>query len=166
MRRTVTKRLITFRDVKVASAAVIIILILEILYACYCAWRWKEFGKIQIDHKNAVLKDSLPLSVCKDHEGVLFETCSPARLVAAVESCASNHVNNVFYVGSENGFDCFIHNSDFRTKRFRLHSAKLNVNCKMAMTDVSYKWIAVSEIPSRAASDLVAFLNGTAKERK
>ena len=160
MKSVLIKKVITLRDVKVAAVAAVIILILEILYARNSAKRWEEFGKLQINHKNEVLKKSIPLSICKSREGTLFETCSASTLVAVVEACASNQVNNVFYVGSNDGFDCFIHNSDFKTKRFRVCSTNLNENYKMAVTNVSYKWITVSVTPSRAASDLVAFLNG------
>ena len=100
------------------------------------------------------------LNLIKDREGTLYETCSPSSFVAAVKSCSSNQVNNVWYVGSTNGFDCFIHNSDFMTQRFRVPSGKLNANYMMPMTNDVFRWIQVTKGASGAAADLGAFLNG------
>ena len=100
------------------------------------------------------------LCLIKDREGTLYETVSVASFIAMVDSCSSNRVNNVWYVGSTNGFDYFIHNSDFMTQRIRVSSGKLNANYMMPMTNDVFRWIQVTEGASGAAADLGAFLNG------
>ena len=99
------------------------------------------------------------LCLIKDREGTLFETVSVASFIAMVDSCSSNRVNNVWYVGSTNGFDYFIHNSDFQTQRIRVHSCNLKETYRMPKTDEVTRWLTVSEPPSGAA-ELTSFLNG------
>ena len=100
------------------------------------------------------------LCLIKEREGTLYETVSASSFIAMVDSCSSNQVNNVLYIGSADGFDCFIHNSDFMTQRFRVASGKLNANYLMPMTNDVFRWIHVTEGGSGAAADLNAFLNG------
>ena len=100
------------------------------------------------------------LNLIKDMEGTSFETITAPSFIAMVDSCASNQVNNVWYVGSADGFDCFIHNSDFMTQRFRVPSGKLHPGYKGPKTNDVYRWKRVSSAPSLAASQIAAFLNG------
>ena len=93
-------------------------------------------------------------------EGFLFETSSLAALIDAVESCASNRVNNVYYAGTEDGFDYLIHNSDFTKRRVRLPSDSSNANNKMMRKQNPLQWIQITKDPSSAAIDLTNFLNG------
>ncbi len=159
MKKPKVKRFLTVRDFVVFSIAVIATLIFHVCYMLHreVGWRvkWGELAKEKFD---IIIKDEF-IRMRQAKEGALYETCSPASFVAVVESCASNQVNNVWYVGSTNGFDCFIHNSDFKTQRIRVHSCNLKEAYRMPKTDDVTRWLTVSEPPSSAA-ELTSFLNG------
>ena len=114
----------------------------------------------QIYWWNKIRGENVSLKIRTSWQGALYETCSPSSLVATVESCSNNQVNNVWYIGSADGFDYFIHNSDFMTHRVRVDSARLNEKCKIAVTNNVSKWVAVSRMPYCAAGELSAFLEG------
>ena len=160
MKRELFKKLMTPHNFKVAAVAVIVTLLLEFAYVCDCAYEWNIKRIEQMRLGNAVFKENFRLKMQRSREGMLFEDCSTSSMVAAVRSCASNQINNVWYVGSVNGFDCFIHNSDFKTHRFRVPSGKVSASYMMPMTnDVSW-WIAVGETPFEVADYLNMFLDG------
>ena len=155
--RSKRKRLITFRDFKVGG-------IVAIVVVCFCTY-FKALGERNWEKKwkRLMIESCKIVQECREidsREGFLFETCSLASLIATVESCASNRVNNVYYVGTEDGFDYFIHNSDFTKRRIRLPSDNSNANNKMMRKQNPLQWIQITKDPSSAAIDLTNFLNG------
>ena len=154
------KRLITFRDFIVFSIAVMLTMFFNVFHKLECEREWKlRWGKLAKERYDAVMERGR-LEMRLDEEGALFATCSTTSLIVTVGACASNQVNNVWYVGSADGFDCFIHNSDFMTQRFRVPSGKLHPDYKGPITNDVYRWKRVSSTPSLAASQIAAFLNG------
>ena len=154
------KRLITFRDFIVFSIAVMLTMFFNVFHKLECEREWKlRWGKLAKERCDAIMERG-GLEMRLDEEGTLFTTCSTTSLIVTVGVCSSNQVNNVWYVGSENGFDYFIHNSDFMTQRFRVPSGKLHPDYKSPKTSDVYRWKRVSSAPSLAASQIAAFLNG------
>ena len=154
------KRLVTFRDFVVFSVAVIVTAGVWSYFKVGWELEWKRnWGKLG-EQRRIATEEYISLEFSKSREGTLFQTASATSFVAAVESCMNNQMNNVWYVGTKDGFDCFIHNSDFVTQRFRVQSGKVNANYMMPMTNDVSRWIPVAKVPSQAATDVAEFLNG------
>ncbi len=152
-------RLVTFRDFVVFSVAVIVTAAIWAYFKMGWELEWKRNWGELVEQLRVATDKYVSLEVSKSREGTLFETASVSSFIAMVDSCSSNRVNNVWYVGSTNGFDYFIHNSDFQTQRIRVHSCNLKETYRMPKTDEVTRWLTVSEPPS-GADELTSFLNG------
>ena len=151
------RRLITFHDFKVSGVVAIVVVSLCTYFKCSSERDWKKKWLNQMMESCKIVQECREID---SREGFLFETSSLAALIDAVESCASNRVNNVYYAGTEDGFDYLIHNNDFTKRRVRVHTENPNASNKMTKQIDPLQWVPVTGSPSSAAADLRAFLNG------
>ena len=151
---------VTARDVKVAIYVLLFTVTACSFYVNSCERGWKRKWMKLASQKDQILKDCVILEMGKNREGNLFETFSIQGFIESVSACTNNSVNNVYYAGSLNGYDYFVHNSDFLTCRIKVNVG--NLNTFPFTKDVS-RWLPVATIPTRAASDLAEFLNGGKK---
>ncbi len=146
------------RDAKIIVGTAIVMVV---ILSCHVKSREHHWKSRWCDCRQAQSKAelrSMSLEIRKQREGSLYETQTPAKFIESVRTCSSNSVNNVYYVGTSNDYDCFIHNSDVMTRRVRVHSAHQGNDKRFLLTDDVSCWVEVATVPASAASDLAVFL--------
>ena len=155
----VSHSLITARDIKIALCALFIVFVAGSFYVKSQELAWKRKWMELASQKFQAIQKYVPLEIRRSHEGTGFETLEVQPFLESVSTCATNAVNNVFYAGTDNDYDYFVHNSDCWTHRVRVRTQHLNGESRIPLTEDVSRWIPVATIPTRAASDLAVFLN-------
>ena len=147
------------RDAKIIVGTAIVMVVILSFHVKSREHHWKSrWCDCRQAQSKAELR-SMSLEIRKQREGSLYETQTPAKFIESVRTCSSNSVNNVYYVGTSNDYDCFIHNSDVMTRRVRVHSTHHGNDKRFLLTDDVSCWVEVATVPASAASDLAVFLD-------
>lgn len=149
-----------FRDVKIVMGTAVVTVVVFSFYVKSQERYWKSRWSDCLSAQSEARLRSMSLEICKQREGRLYEIQTPDQFIESVRACSSNSVNNVYYTGTSEDFDYFVHNCDFLTRRIRVcSSAKVQFK-RMPLTDDVSCWIQVAATPVSTASDLSKFLNG------
>lgn len=58
----------------------------------------------------------------------------------SIREHATETINNVWYAGSANGFDYFIHNTATQSRKIRLKTNEITLATRFPLTDDKQKW--------------------------
>lgn len=68
------------------------------------------------------------------------EEISKTDFEKSIREHATETINNVWYTGSANGFDYFIHNTATRSRNVRLKTNEISLATRFPLTDNRQKW--------------------------
>ena len=145
-------------DMKVIAGTAILMFCVFSFYVNTRELEWKQRWGECLHYRVEAQQESMFLEICKSREGHLYETQNSSLFIKAVKACSSNQVNNVYYLGTAEGYDYFIHNSDYFTRRIRTISTLNGKPTRFPLTDDVSRWISVANIPASAAADLTSFI--------
>ena len=152
-----------FRDAKIVIGTAVVTVIVFSFYVKSQERYWKSRWSDCLHAQSMARLRSMSLEICKQREGRLYEIQTSDQFIESVRACSSNSVNNVYYTGTLEDFDYFVHNCDFSTRRIRVcSSAKIQFK-RMPLTDDVSCWIQMVTTPASAASDLSKFLKGESR---